>query len=214
MTKNQLHFSGIKSLRILAFSMPRIWTMGNACPSLKSPGSSPAKMSIPRNLEELLEDLDTIDIDDVTATIEAHTVTKAFRDYLRSRQLQDEETALKFLVLVQALIGCDRQLKQPKLSGGKRTSLQQRQELIFRKAVAQFFAEDGEEQVSLSNEVLFNELASAASLEAVTDQHLEYLRKARKDSSVWSELLEPTYLKFLKQYNPSINIAACLLSIL
>ncbi len=45
-----------------------------------------------------------------TATIEAHTVTKAFRDYLRSRQLQDEETALKFLVLVQALIACDRQV--------------------------------------------------------------------------------------------------------
>jgi hypothetical protein len=47
-----------------------------------------------------------------TATIEAHTVTKAFRDYLRSRQLQDEETALKFLVLVQALIGCDRQVQK------------------------------------------------------------------------------------------------------
>ena len=46
----------------------------------------------------------------------------------------------------------------------------------------------------------------------VTDQHLDYLRKAREDSSVWMEGLEPVCLKFLKQASPSV--VACLLSIL
>ena len=43
-------------------------------------------------------------------SIEGHAVTKAFRDFLRRRSLEDEETALRFLVLTQALINCDRQV--------------------------------------------------------------------------------------------------------
>ena len=78
----------------------------------------------------------------------------------------------------------------------------------------EFFAEDSDHQVSLSNQDLFGRLASVAQSDPVKAEHLEYLRKARDDSSVWSELVEPAYFDFLKQYKPSVNIAACLLSIL
>ena len=105
------------------------------------------------------------------------------------------------------------QLKQSKLNNDKRQSLRKQQEVIFKKVITTFFSEDSQEQISLSNEHLFNELSST-NLEApnVTDQQLECLRKAREDSSVTSELLEPCYLKFLEQYRPSLK--ACLLSIL
>lgn len=192
--------------------MPRFFNMGNTCP-LKAHSGSQHKMTIPRNLTELLEDLDEIDPENLDKTIEEHTWCKQFREYLKSRDLSEDEITLKFLVLTQALVNLDQKLKDSKLSRPKRTGMRQEQEAIFKKAVTKFFAEESEEQVALSNQTLYNALAGAdLSAKSVTDQQLEYLRKAREDSSVWMEGLEPTFLRFLKQASPSV--LACLLSIL
>jgi hypothetical protein len=86
-------------------------------------------------------------------TIEEHTWCKQFREYLKSRDLSEDEITLKFLVLTQALVNLDQKLKDSKLSRPKRTGMRQEQEAIFKKAVTKFFAEESEEQVALSNQV-------------------------------------------------------------
>ena len=86
-------------------------------------------------------------------TIEEHTWSKQFREYLKSRDLSDEEITLKFLVLTQALLNLDQKLKDSKLTRPKKAGMRQEQEAIFKKAVTKFFHEDSDELLSMSNQV-------------------------------------------------------------
>ena len=45
------------------------------------------------------------------ATIDLNNWAKQFRDYLRVKELSDEEIILKFLVLTQALVNADKQVR-------------------------------------------------------------------------------------------------------
>lgn len=99
---------------------------------------------------------------------------------------------------------------------GEKLKAEQRQ--VFYHIMVTFFAEDSEEQIALSNQKLFELLSSysenAGNERNLTEEMLNHLKRAQKDSNVWSEGLEPTYVKFLKQTNTSTNPIACLLSIL
>ena len=141
-----------------------------------------------------------------------HNWTKQFRDYLRKRNLSDDETTLHFLVVTQAVLVLDNKIASAK--GNKKHKYRQDQETIFNKAVKRFFSEESEDLLSLSNQKLFESLSetSRSDSKSVTDEQLGHLKKARQDSSVWAEGLEPTFLAFLKQTSPSA--IACLLSIL
>jgi hypothetical protein len=59
---------------------------------------------------------------------------------------------------------------------------------------------------------LFDDISGSDLDAEVTDRQLEYLRKARDDASVRMDLLEPAYVKFVRQHSPSA--IACILSIL
>ena len=49
------------------------------------------------------------------ATIDLNSWAKQFRDYLRVKELSDEEIILKFLVLTQALVNADKQVRDHSL---------------------------------------------------------------------------------------------------
>ena len=96
--------------------------------------------------------------------------------------------------------------------------LKAEQRQVFYHIVVTFFAEDSEEQIALSNQKLFELLSSySENVEGernLTEEMLSHLKRAKKDSNVWSEGLAPIYVNFLKQTNTSTSPIACLLSIL
>jgi hypothetical protein len=86
--------------------------------------------------------------------------------------------------------------------------LKNEQSRIFKKAIKRFFDEESEELLSLTNQMLFDELCSVKGEPDESD--LDHLRQAREDETVWSEGLDAQFSRFIEQASPY----ACLLNIL
>ena len=59
-------------------------------------------MSIPRSLDEFLRDFNESKILEVDVAVEGNVWAKRFVDFLRKRDMEDEENAFKFLILTQS----------------------------------------------------------------------------------------------------------------
>jgi hypothetical protein len=169
-------------------------------------------MSQPKNLTELLTTCKDVDMDSIDRTLDKNPWCRKFRSYLEKRDLQDEVVSLKFLVLTQAFVTINEQLKHLKSDQQGRKVRTERNDL-FRKIVMSHFHENGE-LISMSNDDVAEALSDWTRDPGVpvSDLHVELLLKAREDDSVWSEGLEPTFQKFLSQTSQSK--LACLLTIL
>ena len=183
--------------------------------------------SVPRTLTDLLSGL--IDIQNISSAeaykdvdriiVQDHWA-REFQNYLKKRSLEEEEQTFRFLVLTEIVLQYETLLAKQRSKNnakmGEKLKAEQRQ--VFYHIVVTFFAEDSEEQIALSNQKLFELLSSySENVEGernLTEEMLNHLKRAQKDSNVWSEGLEPIYVNFLKQTNTSTNPIACLLSIL
>ena len=167
--------------------------------------------SVPRTLTDLLSGL--IDIQNISSTEAYKDVdkiivqdywTREFQNYLKKRSLDEEEQTLHFLVLTEIVLQYETFLAKQKNKNnakiGEKLKNEQRQ--VFYHIVVTFFAEDSEEQIALSNQKLFELLSSysenAGKERNLTEEMLTHLKRAQKDSNVWSEGLEPIYVNILK----------------
>ena len=76
----------------------------------------------------------------------------------------------------------------------------------------QFFSEDAIMMLPLSNSKVQEELSNNNT--NPSEIQIELLKKAKTDSSIWSEGLDPNYKTFLASLPASNLLTACLLSIL
>ena len=172
----------------------------------------------PKTLDDLLVNLvdmsrSDIDASNVDKYLKTHHWSNQFLLYLRRKKLAEDEDLFKFLVLVQFLMHIDEELSSKCGQGPEKSRLRSD---IFNSILQNYFREGSETMIALSNQKLFEALASrAASTHLECDsESMNYLKKARDDSSVWSDGLETTYVAFLKQAPASPSKLACLLSIL
>lgn len=198
--------------------------MGNSCHKLATAGSTKLSMESPRNLEELLKEIkincDTQYEDLDSAIVKSIWGTK-FLDFLRKRNNSQEEISLfKFLILTEIFTQIHRahhELRSQNNNSGNTSKrlneLFVKRELLMKTMLNRHFNEENdEEMISLSNQTLFNKLNGLVSSAHFQDNDYDLIEKARTDSSVWDEGLQPIYVRFIKQTNPSA--LACLLSIL
>ena len=180
--------------------------------------------SVPRTLTELLIGF----IDDVVNQIEVVYLnldtfiskdhwTKQFQCYLRKRGLGEEEQILKFLLLTEIVLKYENLItsaSNPK----QKEKLKREQRKVFDHIVITFFSEESEDQIALSNQKLFDILSTYAESvgndKPVSEEMLNHLKKAKTDSKVWANGLDPIYMNFLNQTNTSKSVIACILSIL
>ena len=183
--------------------------------------------SVPRTLSELLSGL----IDDLGAQLgEAYKNldpfiaqdhwTKEFQIYLRKRSLEEEEQIFRFLILTEIVLQYEKLITndQNKKNTKQSDKLKCEQRQVFDYIMINFFSEESEDQIALSNQKLFDIMSSyaenAGSEQNLSEEMINHLKKAERDSKVWSEGLDPIYMNFLKQTNTSRSAMACLLSIL
>jgi len=194
--------------------------MGNILKPLLSKSAAAGKeMSPPKSLDDLLREFDSLQISSpsdraaIDKAIEANKWAKKFRDeHLRRRD--GMETALRFLVATQPFSANSAEAKSnPK----KEKKLKKEMADIYVLATKEFFSEDND-QVCMSNQVLFNEISSAgkrmASGGAMTEKDCSLLLKARSDLDVTSNGLEPLFMKFMAKCPTQPSAVACILSIL
>ncbi|XP_059093907.1 uncharacterized protein LOC131888958 isoform X2 [Tigriopus californicus] len=174
------------------------------------------EMAQPRTLEELLRDFSSTKIakeTDLNQVVESKVWSHKFREHLRKNTMTDEETLLKFLVLTQPLQAnhdiCLNKKRKPCLS-------KKETEILVKRAVMEFFSENSEEQLCLSNQDLFQSLFESSKRLArggkVHKDDLTLLLTARTDLDVWYDGLEPEFMRFIQRIGPSA--IACILSIL
>ncbi len=161
-------------------------------------------MSIPRSLEELIGECGVKKGFDVESAIERHSWASKFLSDLNQRRLDDEITALKFLVLTKSLDEAN--------NNAKRYNSE-----LFLEAGRRFFHEDSETIICLNNDKLFEKISEAVrrvkgEITEVTSEDITLMAKAREDFNLTINGLEPLYLSFVKR-QPTSGIA-CLLSIL
>ena len=166
-------------------------------------------------MEELLYEIgvkDDISAATVDQVIGTSPWANKFRLYLKSRNLSDDETILRFLVLIQPLKSCanfnNNHWDTPRFTKTKR---------LFVEIFDTFFSEDSEDVLPLSNQALWGDLlATSNSIKAGLPVSMESMMEiihVRKDPGIWDDGLEPTYMRFLKQAPPP-TLTACILSIL
>ncbi len=165
------------------------------------------QMSPPRTLDELLGDFASVRPDaDLDTVIAANPWAQRFKDFLDKRNLKGKVIALKFLILTQPLEAQSHSATNSRL--------------LFVRAGALFFAEDSAMQLSLSNEVLFEEVSASTSrarrnpAARLTSQDLENMLEARRDVNVRLNGLDKKFSRFLAQQTELPSPVACLLSIL
>ena len=183
--------------------------------------------SLPRTLAELLSGLDDVPnilsngaYKNVDKLIAHNHWMKEFQTYLNKRKLEDAEQILHFLILVEIVLQYEKLIVSDKCR--KNTvlfeQLKAEQRQVFDHTMMQYFFEESENQISLSNQKLFDLLSTYAensgSSERLTEDMLSHLKKARDDSNVWSAGLDPVYVNFLNTTSTNTNPIACLLSIL
>ena len=176
----------------------------------------------PKTLDELLDDFsapatDNLDLD---TAIGDHIWAKRFRDYLRKRDLEDEEIALKFLIATQPLKVKRDQVLRLNNNSKRHRALRKDMDTSVRRVTAQFFDEDSETVVCLADKKCFRVLCEKSAqfkkLEngEVTDTDIEWLLRARDDLDVWQNGVEQTFMNFLAVSGRASHPLAVLLSIL
>ena len=151
----------------------------------------------PRSLEELLSHFDHIaGCDKVDASIAADAWASRFMDHLAKRGLDDEITALRFLVATQPFHA----------KGKKKKDLSK----LFKAVVKEFFSSESSSTLVLSNERLFEAFKEDVSAE----EQEKLVAKARSDPDVWQNGLEPKFMAFLSKQDGKASTMACILSIL
>ena len=163
----------------------------------------------PKNLDELLKTTTDININDIDKTINENTWTNKFKTYLEKRNNTEEINSLKFLLKMEAFSKNEQHLKTKKSDP---TLLRKRTEMFQQILSAHFNIE--ENVLALSNNSVSDYLCTWTSDNniKVSDEDIKYLLEAKKDPTITSEGLEPTYQKFLTQISPST--LACILSII
>ena len=120
---------------------------------------------------------------------------------------------LKFILKIEAFERNERKILANTKESKKAKSDKQ---ILYKNIVMSHFDENNSDSIiGLSNSNVFEYLNEWARepKNAISDQDIEILMKAKTDSSVISEGLDPSYKKFLAQTSSS-KLAACLLSIL
>jgi len=211
-----------KSLLSDFYDFNLVSDMGNYC-SFVGSGNKKAP-SPPHNLEELLYEMcvkDDITSATVDHVIENYPWSSKFTQYLRARNLSDDETILRFLVLIQPLKNCAnfnnnhaQILGHSKIHRGLSESDRKR---LFVDIFDNFLSEESEDVLPLSNQALWGDLlATRNSIKSglpVSLQSIMEIVLVRKDPGVWDEGIEPAYMRFLAQVPPP-TLSACILSIL
>lgn len=190
----------------------------------------------PRTLNELLEDFNSYNSSsnnrpttdnnscaDVDTAITNHIWARRFRDYLRKRDLEDEETALKFLIATQPLKVKSDQAQKLNNNTKKQKVILKDMEDVYFETVRQFFKEESETVLCLANATHFAKICerseqlereTTTKKEGLKDEDIDLLLRARDDMDVWQNGVEPTYMKFLASAGSAVSPMACLLSIL
>jgi len=199
-----------------------IFDMGNLCSVI---AKEKKKVSAPHSLSELLGTVslsvgdlavpgNTTDTSDhvkkiIDKEVSNNVWISRFREYLRSRDLEDEEVALNFLIITQPL---QAQMSKRKTFG----STESEKRRLFLLVTEHFLSASSPGVLALDNTVLFNDLtATRAAILAdlkVSEESLDELLTCRQDPLVRDEGLQPEYIKFAQQ--TSISQVACLLSLL
>ena len=150
----------------------------------------------PKTLEELLHQIevpDTISSSTVDEVIMNNYWTNKFSNYLSLRQLYDDETILRFLVMDQPIF----------LHRNSTTFNLENLRSLFVDICDTFLTEESENVLPLSNQVLLHDLLETADIIKsglpVTVSSILYINMVRKDPGIWDEGIEPTYYRFLKQ---------------
>ena len=92
------------------------------------------------------------------------------------------------------------------------SKLQEDQAFLLQQILDHFFSEDAIMMLPLSNSKVQEELCNNNT--NPSEIKLELLKKAKTDSSIWSEGLDPNYKTFVASLPTSNLLTACLLSIL
>ena len=92
------------------------------------------------------------------------------------------------------------------------SKLQEDQAFLMQQILDHFFSEDAIMMLPLSNSKVQEELCNNNT--NPSEIKLELLKKAKTDSSIWSEGLDPNYKTFVASLPTSNLLTACLLSIL
>ena len=90
--------------------------------------------------------------------------------------------------------------------------MQEDQAFLMQQILDHFFSEDAIMMLPLSNSKVQEELCNNNT--NPSEIKLELLKKAKTDSSIWSEGLDPNYKTFVATLPTSNLLTACLLSIL
>ena len=91
--------------------------------------------------------------------------------------------------------------------------MQEDQAFLLQQILDHFFSEDAIMMLPLSNSKVQEELCNNNTTNP-SEIQLKLLKKAKTDSSIWSEGLDPNYKTFLASLPASNLLTACLLSIL
>jgi len=196
--------------------------MGNYCSFI---GAQTKKApSPPHTLEELLYEIgvkDDISSATVDQVIGDSPWANKFRQYLKSRNLSDDETILRFLVMVQPFRSCANfNNNHTQILGHSKIHhalSEEDRKRLFVDIFDTFLSEDSEDVLPLSNQALWSDLlATSNSIKAglpVSMDSIMEINLVRKDPGIWDESIEPTYMRFLRQ-NPPPTLTACIMSIL
>ena len=162
----------------------------------------------PRNLQELLNEVQNIDTTNINHTIENNTWTKKFKNYLEKRNAEDVRN-LEFLLFLRLFETNESHLAKDK----KSTKYLAERRKLFTLITSRFFGENSD-ILALSDSATSDYLIEAAAEppNTVSNEDVKYLLAAKSDPTVWHEGLEPKYQKFLSEV--SASKLACILSIL
>ena len=160
-------------------------------------------------MEELIAKFKDIDVQNIDKCISEIYWANKFRSCLA---VDDDTNLLKFRARIEAF-----ERNEQKICANTKESKKAKSDrmMLFENILMSHFDENSDEIIPLSNSNVFeylNEWAREPN-NAISDLDVEILMKAKTDSSVISEGLDPSYKKFLAQTTSS-KLAACLLSIL
>ena len=166
----------------------------------------------PKTIEELIAKFKDIDVQNIDKSISENDWANKFRSYLQKRTGEEDLNLFKFILKIEAFERNERKI----LANTKESKKAKSDKLmLYKNIVMSHFDENSDAIIGLTNSNVFeylNEWAREPN-NAISDLDVEILMKAKTDSSVISEGLDPSYKKFLAQTTSS-KLAACLLSIL
>ena len=167
----------------------------------------------PKTIDELIAKFKDIDVQNIDKSISENDWANKFRSYLQKRTGEEDLNLFKFILKIEAFERNERKILANTKESKRAKSDKQ---ILYKNIVMSHFDENNSDSIiGLSNSNVFEYLNEWARepKNAISDQDIEILMKAKTDSSVISEGLDPSYKKFLAQTTSS-KLAACLLSIL